>query len=125
MLRKVAQLLKRSKELDPLVNFVVEVARLADFAWSALFRFVDDPQVRSALLCESPRLALGGPEQPALPLTVAIGLVTEELDPRERGGVVDVLARSVHARVEHLDEPVVELEIELRLVAAEPYWGLV
>ena len=97
-------------------------------SWSPrVVRFAvrNDAQFAGALGIQTPRLALRGPVQPALPVPVAIRLVAEELDPRERARVLDVLGRRADVALDQLDELVVEREVELGLVPAEPYRGLI
>lgn len=74
---------------------------------------------------EPPRFALGGTEQPAAPLAIAVGLVAEELDPRERARVLDVGGVRPDGGADPADELVVEREEEVGLVPAEPYWRLI
>jgi hypothetical protein len=97
-------------ELQPLVRAVVGVGEL-------LAEQVEDVVAAGV---ELPGLTLGDPEQPGAPWTVAIGLESEELNPRESAGVLDVLAARVDGVADSAEELVVELQEQVRLVAAEP-----
>src|SRR3954453_17105981 len=110
------------QELDAIVDSVARVGRLACVAGPALFEVHDDSCVASPQRVQPPGLALGGSEEPALPLAVALGLVAEELKPGEHRRVFDVhRGRPPNALGELLDEFVVVLEVQIRLVAAEAY----
>jgi hypothetical protein len=69
---------------------------------------------------QSPGLALGGAEEPALPILVAVWLVAEQLHPGERTRVVNVLARCPDGVRDLCHELAVELQLQLRFVAEEP-----
>ena len=68
---------------------------------------------------EAPSLALGDRDQPTLPVAIAVGLVAEELHPRERARVLDHLPGCVDTRGDRLRQLDMELAVEIELVTAD------
>jgi hypothetical protein len=118
--RELLKLVDRRPELEDLG---VPIARIGRLHREVL------PTHRLAFLVlhrvQPPRRSSGHRDQPALPAAIAVGLVAEELDPRERARVLDHFPRRVHARRDRLLEFELVLAVEVELVAAEPYRGLI
>src|SRR5690242_21828163 len=72
-----------------------------------------------------PGLALDRAEQPAAPFALARRLMAEELDPGERARVLDVGGIRADGGADLADGLVVEREVGLGLVRAEPGWRLI
>jgi hypothetical protein len=119
-LGQLAQLLQRGLELQCLLGAIARVRRLARRAEAIKLALGDDRARITARGRELPRLALGDSEQPAAPVAIAIRLVAEELHPRIRARVLDVLSRRAHSTSHVPHQAIVVREEELRLVAAEP-----
>ncbi len=123
--RKARRLLHRRNELQPIAKPVARVGRPLRHPRSTLTRVAGDPQLTAVGRVQTPRLSLRRAVQPALPVALPIGLVAEELDPRERASVLDVFRSGADVAVDQLDELMIEREVELGLVSAEPYRRLI
>ncbi len=125
-LGELAQLVHRRQELEPLVQPVARIRRLAlESATLLVPRRLDRRTCRARGRASTPHAARSGTASPASS-AVARRLVAEELDPRERARVLDVLlAEPADELRDRRLQLRVEREEELGLVPAEPYRGLI
>ena len=105
ILGHLLQLLQRGEKLHALLVAIGRVRRFARRAELTLLALPDDPHDGTAAFRrQPPGLALRDSVQPAFPLTIAIGLVAEELHPRKRRRVLEDLGRAVDPRRELANE---------------------
>jgi len=109
--------LERVSKPGSLIDVITRVNRVA-------LEVVDGLELEAErlrlLAPQPPGLALGRRDQPRPPVALAIRLYAHELDPRERARVVANLVRSVHTSLNDADEPRVEGQIQIGLVADKP-----